>query len=56
MQFLQAIKSDLSLLIVGNKTGGTIRGDIYIKVREMLMYLPRQVSSNIFTAMNGISY
>jgi len=30
MHFLQAIKSDLSVLIVCNKTGGTIKGDIKI--------------------------
>ena len=28
MHFLQAINSDLSVLIVCNKTGGTIKGDI----------------------------
>jgi len=28
MRFLQAISSDLSVLIVCNKTGGTIKGDI----------------------------
>jgi len=28
MHFLQAINSDLSALIVCNKTGGTIKGDI----------------------------
>ena len=28
MHFLQAISSDLSVLIVCNKTGGTIKGDI----------------------------
>ena len=28
MRFLQAINSDLSVLIVCNKTGGTIKGDI----------------------------
>ena len=28
MHFLQAIDSDLSVLIVCNKTGGTIKGDI----------------------------
>ena len=28
MQFLQAINSDLSVLIVCNKTGDTIKGDI----------------------------
>jgi len=31
MHFLQAINSDLSVLIVCNKTGGTIKGDIYLK-------------------------
>ena len=29
MHFLQAINSDLSVLMVCNKTGGTIKGDIY---------------------------
>jgi len=28
MHFLQAINSDLSVLRVSNKTGGTIKGDI----------------------------
>ena len=28
MHFLQAINSDVSVLIVCNKTGGTIKGDI----------------------------
>jgi len=28
MHFLQAINSDLNVLIVCNKTGGTIKGDI----------------------------
>ena len=28
MHFLQAINSDLSVLVVCNKTGGTIKGDI----------------------------
>ena len=28
MNFLQAINSDMSVLIVCNKTGGTIKGDI----------------------------
>jgi len=27
MNFLQAINSDLSVLVVCNKTGGTIKGD-----------------------------
>jgi len=32
MHFLQAINSDLSVLIVCNKTGGTIKGDIKKKL------------------------
>ena len=31
MHFLQAINSDLSVLIVYNKTGGSIKGDIIKK-------------------------
>ena len=31
MRFLQAINSDLSVLIVCNKTGGTIKGDIKVE-------------------------
>ena len=34
MHFLQAINSDLSVLIVCNKTGGTIKGDIKKNVYE----------------------
>jgi len=34
MHFLQAIKSDISVLIVYNKTGGTIKGDIKKKLRQ----------------------
>ena len=30
MHFLQAINSDVSVLIVCNKTGGTIKGDVKI--------------------------
>ena len=32
MHFLQAINSDISVLIVCNKTGGTIKGDILKKL------------------------
>jgi hypothetical protein len=32
MHFLQAINSDISVLIVCNKTGGTIKGDIKKKL------------------------
>jgi len=31
MHFLQAINSDISVVIVCNNTGGIIKGDIYIK-------------------------
>ena len=34
MHFLQAINSDISVLIVCNKTGGTIKGDIKKRVVE----------------------
>jgi len=34
MHFLQAINSDISVLIVCNKTGGTIKGDIK-KIRNL---------------------
>ena len=36
MHFLQAINSDLSVLIVCNKTGGTIKGDIKKKIARFL--------------------
>ena len=36
MHFLQAINSDLSVLIDCNKTGGTIKGDIYIYINVLL--------------------
>ena len=35
MHFLQAINSDISVLIICNKTGGTIKGDI----KKILMYM-----------------
>ena len=35
MHFLQAINSDISVLIVCNKTGGTIKGDIK-KIMDIL--------------------
>jgi len=38
MHLLQAINSDLSVLIVCNKTGGTIKGDI--KKRKLLLRVP----------------
>ena len=40
MHFLQAINSDISVLIVCNKTGGTIKGDI--KKRLELLVLTKQ--------------
>ena len=36
MHFLQTINSDLSVLIVCNKTGGTIKGDIKKKKSEIM--------------------
>jgi len=36
MHFLEAINSDLSVLIVCNKTGGTIKGDI----KKIAVFLP----------------
>ena len=35
MYFLQAINSDISVLIVCNKTGGTIKGDIKKNILAM---------------------
>ena len=35
MHFLQAINSDISVLIVCNKTGGTIKGDMKKKKRPV---------------------
>ena len=36
MHFLQAINSDISVLIVCNKTGGTIKGDIEKKLSHSI--------------------
>ena len=36
MHFLQAINSDISVLIVCNKTGGTIKGDIKKKYMTVI--------------------
>jgi len=41
MHFLQAINSDLSVLIVCNKTGGTIKGDI--KKNVLFLKNPRSI-------------
>jgi len=38
MHFLQAINSDISVLIVCNKPGGTIKGDLK-KILLVLQYL-----------------
>ena len=35
MHFLPAINSDISVLIVCNKTGGTIKGDIKKKISDL---------------------
>ena len=42
MHFLRAINSDISVLIVCNKTGGTIKGDI--KKNYSLIPLLRELS------------
>ena len=39
MNFLQAINSDISVLIVSNKTGGTIKGDIKKKSIKLDLFL-----------------
>ena len=39
MHFLKAINSDLSVLIVCNKTGGTIKGDIKRKYFMIVIIL-----------------
>jgi hypothetical protein len=44
MHFLQAINSDPSVLIVCNKTGGTIKGDI--KKKDQPTYSPHFVKGN----------
>ena len=38
MHFLQAINSDIGVLIVCNKTGGTIKGDIK-KIFTVIIYV-----------------
>jgi len=38
MRSLQAINSDISVLIVCNKTGGTIKGDIKKMVHPSIMH------------------
>ena len=46
MHFLQAINSDLSVLIVCNKTGGRTKGDIKKKnesVNELVMFTMRKL-------------
>ena len=50
MNFLQAINSDLSVLIVCNKTGGNIKGDIY---KKNWLYL--QVSHRVWSPPNPLS-
>ena len=45
MHFLQAINSDTSVLIVCNKTGGTIKGDI--KKKKPLVLYRRQAGNAI---------
>ena len=51
MHFLQAINSDLSVLIVCNKTGGTIEGDIKKKLTAV-----NKVDSKIVPLQYGTFY
>jgi hypothetical protein len=45
MNFLQAINTDISVLIVCNKTGGTIKkGDIYLKKKYSRSALVLEIS------------
>ena len=48
MYFLHAINSDLSVLIVCNKPGGTIKGDIKIIIAGKKNPLLLRKSRNIF--------
>ena len=44
MHFLQAINSDLSVIVVCNKTGGTIKGDIkkyLVVLQDIWLYRDR---------------
>ena len=50
MLFLQAINSDLSVLIVCNKTGGTIKGDIK---KYLFHYVIYKVHLNTPLSVNG---
>ena len=54
MHFLQAINSDISVLIVCNKTGGTIKGDIYIKncVCDEVLFVSRQAEGGPRRSLN----
>ena len=49
MHFLQAINSDISVLIVCNKTGGTIKGDI--KKRSNQVTTAHEYSSSSFLSL-----
>ena len=45
MHFLQAINSDISVLIVCNKTGGTIKGDIkkMLNIKFFILFTHQQI-------------
>ena len=52
MHFLQAINSELSVLIVCNKTGGTIKGDIKkipsdILIPEVINYVASKQANKL---------
>jgi len=46
MHFLQAINSDISVLIVCNKTGGTIKGDIK---KKPYVYFPGDMTQKFLS-------
>ena len=47
MHFLQAINSDLSVLIVCNKTGGTMKGDIKKSIEKKIIHVQSDTQTNM---------
>ena len=62
MHFLQAINSDISVLIVCNKTGGTIKGDIKknmligCDVQMLILQKPPPLRTHLVIKMYNSSY
>ena len=54
MHFLQAINSDISVLTVCNKTGGTIKGDIKIKKKLMAVHLVTSTYQRLITVFTPL--